>query len=82
MPSLEAWRREAEEALRRLSRSEEEKQMILKQRDEALSELEFRNAQGVGSRFGLRELTVASVPQLTLLQRQLYTELEQVQQVT
>ncbi|XP_025090223.1 RING finger protein unkempt homolog [Pomacea canaliculata] len=83
--ACEAWRKEAEESLKRAKHAEEERLQAVKQRDEALSQLQ-RIRQEKGPIFlhglqGKQELEALSVEQLQKLKLQLQLDLNALDQL-
>ncbi|KAF6019129.1 UNK [Bugula neritina] len=85
-----AWEKEAEEANKKFMRSEEDRQNVMRQRDEAISQaksfrqqLDYIASNGLVSRFGQPGLDLSKVPlsQLLPVYRNLHMEIEQLQQL-
>ncbi|KAK7112115.1 RING finger protein unkempt homolog [Littorina saxatilis] len=84
--ACEAWRKEAEECTKRAKAAEEEKQQIVKQRDEAMSQAQRLRQDGSFSPYlrcipGMQELEAIPVEALQQLRHQLQIDLNTIDQV-
>ncbi|XP_064608189.1 RING finger protein unkempt homolog isoform X2 [Liolophura sinensis] len=80
--ACDAWKKEAEESVRKAKAAEEEKQQILRQRDEALNQLKkVEGSSSLRSLHSMKELENLPLPELRHLQQQLRVDLERVEKI-